>query len=389
MSSYPGVCEKGEPEPGLPAAFRRACPPGSRFVKKPPGTLPTGRVATDSVRPVPIHPHYFSGVDVPLSPAFPDALVDEASTDLAGIPLGARQRRDLLLAASVSLAVESPRVTGSLLEVPVVVENVGGGHRVPAGFSQERELWVHLRVTDAQGQLVYEVGRVDRDDEDLRDKRFLNVNVDDRFRDGLGRPQGMFGADVADGPDVPRWDPEPRLGGTRFRGRGLANFQNGFLRCVVCIGTVDARGRCQPLPGQDITRADRYADGAYDIDTGECRSNLTGMNALFETYFPVGALDASRGVTKGPDAIIDTRSLPPGQPITYVYELPARGFAAPYRVQARLLFRAFPPFLIRAFVEYERLRAARGARPSGPLIDERALSRLEVVELARVVTVAG
>ena len=51
------------------------------------------------------------------------------------------------------------------------------------------------------------------------------------------------------------------------------------------------------------------------------RSNLSGMNALFETYFPIGALDASRGTPKGPDAIIDTRSLPPGVPVRYTYEL--------------------------------------------------------------------
>ena len=98
---------------------------------------------------------------------------------------------------------------------------------------------MHLRVTDGAGSVVYEVGRVDRDDEDLRDKLFLRVTTDDRALDGRGRPLGLFGADVADGPDVPRWNPPPDLGGTRFRGRGLINFQNGFLRCVVCIGEID------------------------------------------------------------------------------------------------------------------------------------------------------
>ncbi len=201
------------------------------------------------------------------------------------------------------------------------------------------------------------------------------MNTEDRFRDGQGRPLGVFGADVADGPDVPRWNPNPARGGTRFRGQGLINFQNGFMRCVTCIGVVDSLGRCQPLPGQERSRADRYADGSYDIDTGECRSNLSGDEALFEIFFPVGSLDATRGVFKGPDAIIDTRSLSPKVPVTYVYELAARGLSRPVTAEARLLFRAFPPYLVRAFADYERRQAEAGKRPSGPLITDSALER--------------
>ncbi|MBF5067464.1 hypothetical protein G6O45_30140, partial [Salmonella enterica subsp. enterica serovar Istanbul] len=80
---------------------------------------------------------------------------------------------------------------------------------------------------------------------------------------------------------------------------------------VRCIGVVDRDGTCQAGPGQGRTRADRFDDGGYDLDTGQCRSNLSGSNAFFETYFPVGALDADRGVAKAPDAILDTRSVPP------------------------------------------------------------------------------
>ena len=50
----------------------------------------------------------------------------------------------------------------------------------------------------------------------------------------------------------------------------------------------------------------------YDIDTGECISNLSGEEALLETYFPVGALDASRGGARGPVAIMAARAGPRG-----------------------------------------------------------------------------
>jgi hypothetical protein len=378
MSRFPGTCA-----PGARAGDAGHCPPGTHFEAALPGSYPEGLASIGSRDLRPVSPHYFSGVDVPLAPEFPGHLVDSETVDGLGIPLGARQRRDLLLAGSVRMTLETPSVRASELQVPLSFENVGAGHRIPAGFSQERELWLHLRVTDATGKLVYEVGRVDRPDADLGDKLFLQVNTAETLFDPEGRPLGVFGADVADGPDVPRWSPDPALGGTEFRGRGLINFQNGFLRCVVCIGTIDSTGRCQPLLGQEGARAERYADGGYDIDTGRCSSNLSGEHALFETYFPVGSLDARRGVLKAPDAIVDTRSLPPGVPIRYTYTLPVGSRGDRFRIEARLLFRAFPPFLLKAFTDYEARQDRRGLRPRGPLIDARALDRLEIVELAR------
>jgi hypothetical protein len=288
----------------------------------------------------------------------------------------------MLIRRSLRLDLGDAKRLGGTLEIPLTIENVRGGHKIPAGFSQEREIWVHLRVEDGGGRVVYEVGRVERNDEDLHDKVFLRVNTDPDAVDFQGRPVGLFGADVRAGPDVPQWSPPPERGGNDFRGKGLINFQNGFLRCVRCIGTVSPTGECEPL-GFESHRAQRFADGDYDIDTGECRSNLVGEAALFETYFPVGALDASRGFVKGPDAIIDTRSLPPGVPKRYTYVLPTGGRQGPFRLVARLMFRGFPPFLVRAFAEYEQKQAVRGRRPSGPLVTFDMLERLERVEVAR------
>lgn len=379
MSSYPGTCEpsseRGAPDP-------MGCPEGTRFSPKRPGERPRGRVSEASTEVVPLAPHYFSGVDLPLARDYPRELVDERTLDLAGLPLSAKRRRDLLLRSALRFEIEGAKQRGDRLEIPVVVENVGAGHRVPAGFSQERELWVELVVRDARGRVLYEVGRVGRNDEDLRDKVFLAVSTEPDALDERGRPVGLFGADVADGPDVPRWSPNPAEGGSRFRGRGLVNFQNGFLRCVRCIGVLGPEGECLPGPGQGRHRADRFVDGDYDLDTGECRSNLSGTRALFETYFPVGALDASRGLVRAPDAIVDTRSLPPNSPVTYTFDLATEGRPGPFTVEARLLFRAFPPFLLRAFAAYEARMAQKGLRPSGPLLDASVFERIEVVPLA-------
>jgi len=378
MSSFPGVCVAS-----ADARDDGVCPDGTRFEPHEPGRRVVGLVASTSAEQTAVTKHYFGAVDLPLAEDIRDDELDQDGLDLHGVPLSAKRRRNMLLKRSLSLTIDGAARVGGALHIPIVIENIGAGHRVPAGFSQEREIWVHLAVQDGDGRVLYEVGRVDRNEQDLPDKTFLRVTTDPDRLDGAGRPVGLFGADVADGPDVPRWSPEPMHGGSEFRGRGLINFQNGFLRCVSCIGVIDDDGECQPLPGQEQHRAARFADGDYDIDTGECGSNLSGRRALIETYFPVGALDADRGLVKGPDAIIDTRSLPPGAPVRYIYELATRGRPGPFKVRARLMFRSFPPFLVRAFADYEQQQAARGRRPTGALVTRAMLRRLERVEVAR------
>lgn len=385
MSLYPGVCVQDGGAPPRNGGARRGtegCPPGFHFEARAPGEKARGMVASSSTEPRPMSSHWFTSVDLPLAPEFLDVWATETALEPSGVPLGLEARREQLLRHTFELSIARGTRVGSRLEIPIEIKNVGAGHRVPAGFSQEREIWVELTVRDGRGDVVYEVGKIPSDDADLRDKIFLRTTTRDDVRDFAGNPVGVFGADIVDGPDVPEWTPNPTFGGTSFRGKGLVNMQNGFLRCVRCIGVIDAQGRCQPGPGQGRTRADRFDDGAYDIDTGECRSNLSGTSAFFETFFPVGALDAERGIAKAPDAILDQRSAPPGVVLRYTYELSAPGRTGPFSVEARLRFRPFPPFLLRAFADYEARKAAEGLRPSGPQITAAMFGRNHPIDLA-------
>ncbi|HVH46934.1 MAG TPA: hypothetical protein VM925_31540 [Labilithrix sp.] len=386
MSLYPGVCvqdaAKARPEDAGAAALASGCPSGFHFEARLPGARARGMVASSSTELRPISSHWFTSVDLPLASGFLDGWAKETALDSNGVPLGLEARRAQLLQRTFKLAIAPATRIGSRLEIPVEIQNVGAGHRVPAGFSQEREIWLEVVVRDGRGELVYQVGTIDGDDADLRDKLFVRTTTRDDVTDARGRPQGVFGADVVDGPDVPRWDPNPAFGGTTFRGKGLVNMQNGFLRCVKCIGIIDGQGRCQPGPGQGRTRADRYEDGRYDIDTGECGSNLTGTNAFFETYFPVGALDADRGIVKAPDAILDQRSAAPGVVLRYTYEIDAPARPGPFTVRMRLRFRPFPPFLLRAFADYEARKAALGSRPRGAQVTPAMFARNHPIDLA-------
>jgi hypothetical protein len=367
MSTFPGVCVQDASSPG-----GKGCPAGTRFSARSPGDLGRSRHVS----------HDFTSVEVPLAIDPRGLDEDLGALDPEGVPLGLAMRQTMLLARALTFDVGKPEALSGTLRFPVDITNTGAGHRVPAGFSQEREIWVELTVKDADGRVVYDVGKVGKADEDLADKRFLRIRTDDGVTDGKGRPLGLFGADVADGPDVPAWK---KSAPNERRGKGLINLQNGFLRCVRCIGQIDANGVCQPVGDQGRTRSDRFDDGDYDIDTGECRSNLTGENALFETFFPIGALDADRGIAKAPDAIIDTRSAAPGVRQRWVYELPVASARAPFTVTARLRFRAFPPYLLRAFADYEARRASLGERPSGAQVTSAHTARLRILDVAEVV----
>jgi hypothetical protein len=68
-------------------------------------------------------------------------------------------------------------------------------------------------------------------------------------------------------------------------------------------------------------------------------------------------------------------------PITYTYVLDTAGHPSPFGIHARLRFRSFPPYLVRAFAAYEAAKSAQGLRPSGPQVTASMLRRIEVVDV--------
>ena len=130
-----------------------------------------------------ISSHRFVGVSRPLLP-FPRWPIDALPPDTrppeelmmidpsrTSVSEAYESRRIALLRAAVTLSNdEVPRsvsATGSL-SIPLWIENIGAGHNVPAGFSQEREMWVALTVED-QGRSC----EVDLDCADLIERRFF------------------------------------------------------------------------------------------------------------------------------------------------------------------------------------------------------------------------
>lgn len=276
-------------------------------------------------------------------------------------------------------------------------------------------------------------------DEDITDKRFARIRINDDFFDGRGGGLiATYAADMFDGPDKPVSD-KPVIGADGksvvVSQTGLINFQNGFLTCVACcpagtfFGTPTAGGEatcvsldeqggavaidpslipvdveqgsccrgefkdgvCHPDP-VTFPKAWNMVQGLIDIEGGACLSNLVDPEKkdlenrethrpgkFLEVFSPIEGLTADSGAFKAADAIINERSLPPGIP--YTFRNTVRLSRVPQGdvcLEARLNFRAFPPYELRMFSGRELLRQASGQRLA-PAMSMGMVDRLDIV----------
>ncbi len=270
----------------------------SLYPQTAPGVFPTMNLGTGFRNPDRPHAiHAFTAVSVPLidDPRFPN--IDSDEIDEFGFPKGQIQRREQMLRAACWLTLEgtpdSISADADVIPIKVVVTNVGAGHRVPSGFSQERQVWVELIVEDDAG-LIYESGYLRDsahpetgemepdgllDDEDLYDHKFT-VDIE------------SFDTQFDLGPDHDQ-RPEVNL--------GITNFQNEFIRV--------------------------HEDGRWEVV----------INPLLA------------------DHMDNSHSLDMLKPFIAPYDVPVpeRGIVGEIRVSARLRYRAFPPKFLRVLAVRE------------------------------------
>ncbi|AEA46498.1 multiheme c-type cytochrome [Archaeoglobus veneficus] len=95
----------------------------------------------------PFGKHHFAGGNVPMLQAL-------------GCYTGAERTMEQLRTAA-TLTIESAAKKGDEIEVIVKVENKAG-HKFPTGFPSRRA-WIHLKVVDKDGNVVFESGKPDSD----------------------------------------------------------------------------------------------------------------------------------------------------------------------------------------------------------------------------------
>jgi len=278
-----------------------------------------------------VRTHYFTGIDIALVD-FPGQ--DKRRRDQNGNRIGQVQRRKILMESAAELAVSAPAnvAAGDTLPIVVHVTNSGTGHNLPSGFSQERQIWVELIVSDGSGDVIYESGTLRDTAHPETGESVPDGNLDDEDLRNLVGPDGLSSgvidpitleADVIHGPDFNRRHEHPPVN------QGLANFGNEFIRIPV-----DQDG----VPMRD-------GDGHFI----EEEVFMPFLSTHTNNSFSIPALETADVPY---DVIVPTDAI------------------GPIQVTARLRARAFPPRF---------LRALAAGRPD--LVNEKMVDRNRIVEM--------
>jgi hypothetical protein len=118
---------------------------------------------------------------------------DVPSTRDRNLALGrARNLSFMETAATMTVGTSGNNVNeGDNVTVNVEITN-DTGHKLPTGFAEGRQMWVYIRVLNAQGQTIYEDGALDANG-------FLNRTPDTKVYERVGSAQGYAASVVAPG----------------------------------------------------------------------------------------------------------------------------------------------------------------------------------------------
>jgi hypothetical protein len=257
--------------------------------------------------------HRFIAVDYPLE----DTKVRDES----------RAARESLLhgAAALSLVEASLNVSGTRVSFDVSLQNTGTGHNLPGGFAFVRQMWFEVTLLDARGQVLTGSGQVLRPTDDLCDGSIL---------------------------DDPNNGMKELLIGCATTDRQLVSFQQMLMDKIELLR--DANGVVQ-LDLRNEAKL-RPAPGAKEAVV------------QFLTGGPVPRVRPSTGKPTPPLIVGEQRSFP------YAFDLAATARAE--RVRVRLLFRAVPPYFLRALAKTQT--PADGINLNG------VVQNLEINEMARL-----
>ena len=268
----------------------------SEYPAHPPKSRPI--MSTSNVPGVPKRPHAnhnFTAVSIPLhsDPNIPTEDAFDVNGD--GIIQTQDAKREAMLQAACTMIVGSGTTKKiesdtETLRVVFDIKNVGAGHDVPSGFSQEREMWVELTLTDASGALIYQSGY-------LVDS--AHSSTGENQPDGLLHDEDLLHRSYAIDPDT--------LGGVISDGPDADQRPNG-----INLGLV-------------------YFNNDFEyIDPN------TGETSIVLTPFHANHVNNDRAI-----AAFETRQA--------IYDIPinSNSIQGDVQVSARLLFRAFPPKFLR------------------------------------------
>lgn len=72
-----------------------------------------------------------------------------------------RRATSALLRAAAGLELRAARPEGDGLRLEIAVQNLGAGHNLPTGVSDQKHMWLEVEVQDAGGAVIFRSGRFD------------------------------------------------------------------------------------------------------------------------------------------------------------------------------------------------------------------------------------
>lgn len=245
--------------------------------------------------------------------------------DSAPIRDESRAEREALLRRAGTLTLDPSKLTfaDGRLSFEVSLQNTGTGHNLPGGFAFVRQMWLEVTLLDAAGRALAASGLIAKPTDDLCDSSIL---------------------------DDPSSDVRPFVVGCRETDRQLVSFQQMLLDKIELLrdgsGVVELDLRKQPKL--------RAAPGSKEAIV------------QFLTGGPVPRVRPSTGAPTPP--------LVAGESRTFGYRF--QDVAGAERLRVRLLFRAVPPYFVRALGKTQ-------TAADGPSLTA-LLPNLEINEMARV-----
>ncbi|VAX00023.1 Cytochrome C553 (soluble cytochrome f) [hydrothermal vent metagenome] len=66
----------------------------------------------------------------------------------------------LRAAATIEILPKTSLTLKTMQSISVKVSNIGAGHKLPTGFPEGREMWLDFKMTDANGKVFYQLGKI-------------------------------------------------------------------------------------------------------------------------------------------------------------------------------------------------------------------------------------
>lgn len=340
--------------------------------------IQNGDYGTDGNVPLPrrqVVTHYFTGIDVPLlydselkaflGDDYPST--DEPGKDEYGIPQSIRTRREDLAKAAVRIDLDRSDPNATLgQEFTARVRAVAlTGHRLPAGFSQERGVWIQLTVSATEKNtgkdfVLYQSGYLVDKPHPETNETTRDGNFHDEDQEHLEAIVNPFNHDN----EVFHLGPDDGSHARIFEGvkEGLVFLRNELIR-IYGPARLPVEKAFLPIHNYDElldvccqpgVSPENCQDRARCVSTGIPATNRNDPRTGERLFHPLEEETFSAGSTNFVD---NWRSLPPLYPRTYGYEihLPSEAeladlgieLAGPLKVKAQVHFRHFPPLFLR------------------------------------------